>query len=310
MMHNKKYFYKYLTAEAALKILKNQTFKYSSPVTFNDPFDTQTKLHYGFSDSEIMDAIYEKLYELIHSKNEPKGNMNNSFFREIYKTWQMEQNSTKKMTKTIWKQMTSQFTEATKDIASKYIHDMETTWEFLSNKSVIFCVAEKPTNLLMWAHYAKDHTGIVIKLQCRPELDTPLCIARKVQYSKNPPLIAEKEEYVKSIIGQLKKDNNSIFYKMFLTKSCHWKYEQEWRVFIPPESIENEVMPKKGENWEAIHKFLPFYSQELHSIYFGCKMLPDDKNRILKQVETKYNHVELYQCIKNDTKYQLDTNIM
>ena len=281
MMHDNKFFYKYVTAETALEILKNQTFKYSSPVTFNDPFDMQTKLHYGFSDSEIMNAIYEKLYELIHSKNEPKGDLNNSFFREIHKTWQMEQNSTKKMTKSIWKQMTGKITEETKDIASQYIHEMETTWQFISNNSVVFCVAEKPTNLLMWAHYAKDHTGIVFKLQCRPELDTPLCIARKVNYSKEPPIIAEKNEYVKSIIGQSKTDDQSIFYKMFLTKSCHWKYEQEWRVFIPPEGIQNEVMPENGENWKGIHKFLPFYPQELHSIYFGCKMLEKDKDSIL-----------------------------
>lgn len=308
MIHDKKYFYKYVSAETALKILQNQTFKYSSPVTFNDPFDTQTKLHFGFSDSDVMNTINNELYKLIHGNSKPKGDESNSFFREIYKTWRIVQNSPKKMPPSIWEQIINLIAEETKDIASQYIHEMEKTWQLMSKRSVIFCVAEKPTNLLMWAHYAKDHTGIVIKLQCWPELDTPLCVARKVNYSKKPPVIAEKDEYVKYITGQSKTPKNykSIFYKMFLTKSCHWEYEQEWRVFIPPEDIENEVMQVNGNSLEAINKFVPFYPQELHSIYLGCKILPEDRHNILKQLEKKYNHVEIYQCIRNDTKYKLN----
>jgi len=37
MIHDRRFFYKYVTAETALTILQNQTLKYSSPVLFNDP---------------------------------------------------------------------------------------------------------------------------------------------------------------------------------------------------------------------------------------------------------------------------------
>ncbi len=46
----------------------------------------------------------------------------------------------------------------------------ETTREALSDIS-IFCITEEYDNLLMWAHYAENHKGGVIKLLPVKEID-------------------------------------------------------------------------------------------------------------------------------------------
>ena len=85
MIHDKEYFYKYLTAETALKILQNRTLKYSSPVTFNDPFDSQTRMDFDFEMSEFNYIFSDELYRLIHNEREPVGDDSNTLFKDIKK---------------------------------------------------------------------------------------------------------------------------------------------------------------------------------------------------------------------------------
>src|SRR4030042_4606700 len=89
MITEKRYFYKYATVETAMLILRNRTLKYSSPVLFNDPFDVQTKLDYGFTISEFDEAFRKEVYRLVHSEEEPRCYNNDLCFEMIIKLRQM-----------------------------------------------------------------------------------------------------------------------------------------------------------------------------------------------------------------------------
>jgi hypothetical protein len=80
--HDVKYFYKYVTVETALLILQNRTLKYSSPVIFNDPFDVQTKVDFGFEVSDFMEAFIDELYRLVHAEQEPVGDNTVPLFKK------------------------------------------------------------------------------------------------------------------------------------------------------------------------------------------------------------------------------------
>src|ERR1041385_3130272 len=94
------------------------------------------------------------------------------------------------------------------------------------NKHIgVLSLTEKPDNLLMWAHYAQQHTGFVIEFNAdepffhhkRTESDE-FGYLRKVSYSINRPNVF------------LTKVSST---DMFLTKSKDWEYEQEWRKLKP-----------------------------------------------------------------------------
>lgn len=258
-----------------------------------------------------MKALDDELYKLIHDKEEPNGNELHSLFRDIKKAWHVQQSS-KKTSRNILQQLTKQFDAKIIGLLDQNVEEMNILWEWMSKSSKIFCVAEEYANLLMWAHYAKEHTGTVIKLKCLPELDTPLCAARKVEYSDKPPIIAEIDEYIKYITGQTPapENYNSIFYKMFLTKSDHWKYEQEWRVFIPPDqppyNMKNPTTQTDEYGKEILSDFLPFHPQEIHSIYLGCKITTQNRHNILKCLRDDLGHVKKYKCSRNEKKYRID----
>lgn len=81
----------------------------------------------------------------------------------------------------------------------------------------------------MWSHYAKDHTGCVLGLRCRPDLDRPLCAVKPVEYLREFPLRATLPEYIKHLTGQVEIDEEKVFQRFAFAKGADWHYEQEWR---------------------------------------------------------------------------------
>jgi len=309
MLHGQKYFYKYATLETVLAILQNCTVKYSSPVIFNDPFDTQTRIGFSFEESEFVKQYRDELYRLIFACEEPSFIDNAAFLsRNIQVLRRVVENSKKKMSKEIFDDMTNDIVAGAIKELKEAIEDVNAWWMRAVRATKVFCVAERRDNLLMWAHYAKDHTGAVIEFECLPELDTPLCAARKVNYVSRPPVIANLGEYVKYMTGQGAPRYGLNIYDMCLSKSEHWIYEQEWRVFILPADMDNPIIPRDSKGDDILCDFLGIYPQEIHAIYFGCKMTPDDSEKILSYLTGDLANVERYQCVKSEQEYKLIFN--
>lgn len=86
-------------------------------------------------------------------------------------------------------------------------------------------LSRDPLNLLMWAHYAKDHTGFVVEFcipmsaqTFREEDVLERLVPLKVEYKKEKPIVNPCDE------------NRVICDKYFLVKGDDWIYEQEERV--------------------------------------------------------------------------------
>ena len=304
IIHNRKYFYKYVTAETALLTLQNRKLKYSSPVTFNDPFDVQTKIVFPFPESEFAELFIKELYRLTHNGKDPCLDPAVPLASRIQLLRKVIKNKSIKMSLDDWM-------KEIKDIAMKqylqFLDSINTWWSQVGKASRIFCVVEEPDNLLMWAHYAQNHQGVVIQFECIPELDNALCAAMKVNYMTDPPTIAKTpDDYIRYLTGQPHTVNHkSLFYDLYLSKSDHWKYEMEWRVFIPPNLL-NPIIPKDAYGNEILFDFISFNPQEIHSIYFGCKMSEDNRQKIETCLCGDFKHVKKYNCIRNEKKYKLD----
>ena len=89
----------------------------------------------------------------------------------------------------------------------------------------ILSLSETPSDLLMWAHYAANHTGFVLEFDDehswfwieRPKGDDCGNL-RKVSYSDQPSSL---------YLADLKA------HEVFYTKGTKWEYEKEWRVIRP-----------------------------------------------------------------------------
>jgi hypothetical protein len=159
----------------------------------------------------------------------------------------------------------------------------------------------------MWAHYAQSHEGAVIAFECLPELDSLLCAAMKVSYVSDPPVVTrDLNDYIRYLTGQPNKINyKSLYYDLHLSKSDHWKYEKEWRVFIPAD-LDNPIIRRDAYGNEILFDFRSFHPQEIHSIYFGCKMSENNRHKIETYLSGDFKHLKKYNCVRNDKKYELD----
>lgn len=117
------------------------------------------------------------------------------------------------------------------------VEDYKELMEYKEHLSRVFglvCLSSTSTEMLMWSHYAKHHTGMVLGFEAAalsakdwettdrtrvPLLEKPI----EVTYSASR--IVRKESF--SDI------DNALIAALLLTKSKSWEYEKEYRVLTP-----------------------------------------------------------------------------
>jgi hypothetical protein len=150
----------------------------------------------------------------------------------------------------------------------------------------IFCVSETRDNLLMWSHYAENHTGVVIKFLPLQEVDSPLILAQPVRYSKRMP----KLDFPAIMNWSLR---NDILQIITLTKAEIWSYEREWRII--------SALRDKNKAYEII----PYSPREVGSVYLGCRISSQDGQEIIQITRQKYPYANIYQAEKHSTNFEL-----
>ena len=86
---------------------------------------------------------------------------------------------------------------------------------------VICCFSEKRDNILMWAHYAKQHTGFCLEFNVDNDFFTPSTRAIKVEYNAIWPELN---------VMRLDSCPEGELGKKVIIKANNWEYEQEWRI--------------------------------------------------------------------------------
>jgi len=124
--------YKYVDLDTCEKILSNRSFKFSSPLAFNDPFE--------FND-HLIDFTYNKsdLKKLI---DRTKESMNNAHRRKLL-------NETLKTPTKVLKAYTQAFNKEKESCG-------------------VCCFSKAFDKTLMWSHYADKHTGVCLVFSINP----------------------------------------------------------------------------------------------------------------------------------------------
>ncbi|HUT34368.1 MAG TPA: DUF2971 domain-containing protein [Planctomycetota bacterium] len=189
--------YRSLATEEDLKhtseiFLKNEIW-FSTPASFNDPFDCQFVLKSDASLQEKMDFFREGLKH--HHPQLPD--------REV-------EHQTKKM----FGPSRRRELAAWESLLLEQIRDIR-------NQIGVFCLTEANDDIVMWSHYADKHQGICLEFAgSRREHVGFFARACKVNYQDSFP---EVNPFVRARPGEKAQI-------MVFTKSNRWKYEREWRI--------------------------------------------------------------------------------
>ncbi|QSR35567.1 hypothetical protein CFI10_11265 [Marinobacterium iners] len=225
------YLYKYVPYnEGSLRIITENTLKYTHPSEFNDPFDCAP---------DIDPAIASDIVKYSLQSTRGRGGDFTPAKRLMNK---------RKYARAL----------------QKKIED-GTLWKEQIDSIGIVSLTTKPTNLLMWAHYANHHTGFVV------EFKIPITAAKQawaelyaehIAQDAGRHLVAFKVEYTndRPALKPPLPDPVEPSIRACLTKSLHWSYEQEHRV----------VDINRGP---GIHPYTP---RRLCSVIAGMRMSDDD----------------------------------
>jgi hypothetical protein len=162
----------------------------------------------------------------------------------------------------------------------------------------ILCLSETPDNLLMWAHYSKNHTGFVLEFDENHAFFHPNVqrvgrhgVLHKIRYLKERPLLRNFQDM----------DTHGVFF----VKSLQWEYEQEWRL-VRDLSLANKVIGTKDER-VCLFSLPPSC---IKAIIFGASMPEKTKDevRYLLRMDMKYSHLQKFQSRLGDSTYSVVIN--
>ncbi len=293
-LHDRDHFFKYVTKDVAKLIIQDHKLKWSCPLDFNDPFDHQ----FAFIDEEGIEAlsnlIIRRVAEYVWDRNDIEFDTRNDPFGFGLILTQLKQ-----MKNVISRE---EFLRNAKEILPQMndsgrralISFNKETRRFVLQTRVM-CLAEENDNLLMWSHYSKSHTGAVFKLNAIDELDVSFLMARKVEYSREYPLLATEEEWINHLLYINRIDFGRRQADLFYIKGEDWCYEKEWRI-----SITSEDYPLGG----AIYFKEP--PEVFGAIYLGCRMPQGDQEQIMELASRSLPNMKIYQAVQGKRAYKIE----
>jgi hypothetical protein len=267
--HNEKHFYKYVSIETAKIILNTRKFRYSSPLLFNDPFDVQTELMFNFDINNFHNEIIDEMTRLASLDGIIPFEEDTDLKKAIVLLNKHIQKEGK-----VNALMKYGLVAIIKDI-SQVLEETRLNYNYMWKEFLkalrVFSMSTKYDSILMWSHYANNHTGVVFKLKVLPEEDNLICVAEPVIYKSKPLKFFSKDQLIKDILGIQKLEYNKMYRQYAKIKYDLWSYENEWRVWTFEWDHKNELF--------SDYKLFP---NELETVYFGCNIDDDDLNEIKK----------------------------
>jgi hypothetical protein len=151
----------------------------------------------------------------------------------------------------------------------------------------LVCGSATDDSILMWSHYADEHSGIVVELDLTkpPFCDLPDTEIMYVDYGD------ERAELTFPVASNAKLEE---MHRLARTKASAWSYEKEIRVVLPPSMC-------------ATGRFLPIACETIRGVILGCRAGDDLVSAAHEQKRRpELSHIYIKRAVLHPDKFQLD----
>jgi hypothetical protein len=264
--------FKYINSER-IDILEKLLIRFTQPLCFNDPFEMRIPIE-GYTPEKI-DAQKERLNRIMHRQLVlTGGNISYEEFRRIQNNHNQAAIDQLKFDRDYQKLKATE-------------HEFKKWNEKVGILS--FSAAEK--NLLMWAHYADSHRGMLIEFNPKHSFfngsnpsdgEYNFGMLTKVNYEEKRPKANIETTSQIEILPMIK------------TKSDEWIKEQEWRVYQLLENRDEETT--KGDETVCLFKLPP---DCIKRVVVGYNMDYLNRKRVINAVNanSKLKRVKVEQSV-------------
>jgi len=282
-------FYKYTTYSTCQIVLENQTLRWSTPATLNDPYDIQFDLQINFDKEKVLASALEKMWRVFTGEHE--GDPDSRMAAAIQLLRPLLQTLPKQH---FMREMEAGIRESFATLDRNIHETYRLTREQLATTKIL-CLTDSPSNQLMWAYYADSNKGVVLRFEDVPGADSPYQTAQKMSYMRDIPKLFEDDELSDFLAGMVTFDQAKRIHTLIYTKSDAWKHEREWRIFAGD-----------GRNKNAPYEDIRFGQRELTGVIYGCRMPPDHQKSLTTIIERLYPHAEILQASPAKQSFNLE----
>lgn len=294
--------YRYFTCERALKFLKTGRLRLGSPAAFNDPFELmpsttgirkmlQDIAANGHAASASNDESSETSFssEMTAAATVLAATASGSAVGSVASALGLGLASpivsmvSALMLYEFWKKKNNDVDGAK---LAKSVHQF---YRELVETIAIGCFSEIPDSLLMWAHYGRNYTGVVIGFNTA--MDYWGNDLFKVEYSNDrikPPNSFEHSGGKPLVYDAWQR-------KLLTTKSECWSYEHEWR-----------VIKKTGDcDKDEEGHFVTMNQKSVIQVIVGHRIFPQQRKEIIDEVKANWRDSQICEAWPHDSKFEL-----
>jgi hypothetical protein len=276
-----------MSADTAKIVLRSNALRWSSPILFNDPFDVQFDLHIEYDRKRVANRAMQALVDGYFGRVpiNPKNDLG-----QLLQV--MHDRAPGFSEAELREQLYPGFYEGM-ERAERLISRTHEEFRAVVSDLKLLCLAEAQDNILMWSHYGKNHTGVVLELKCIERLDSAWGTAVPVRYEANMPLLIDEDQLVAIMSGTGKLAEDQLFESSVFVKAADWAYEREWRL------IGRHDKTKISEEFA-------FHTEEVSAIYLGCRIDPTDRKEITAIAADKYSHAMIHVGRKSERRFAVE----
>ena len=189
------------------------------------------------------------------------------------------------------------------------------------NIALLKSFTENKNDLLMWAHYAENYSGICVEYDFSKLSDEILFHLFPVYYSQKR-FSKQELKYIVSSYHDFKRtqeDNvdpidttwlKDLLY-LFLVKPECWSYEKEWRIIATYPHVTDKADVMNDEENAEFYNISKMISVKdcITAVYLGVKMKSDIKHHISEICNEKLKGVKLYSTKLSIDSYRLECEL-
>ncbi|MCP3901991.1 MAG: DUF2971 domain-containing protein [Planctomycetes bacterium] len=249
--------YKYTTVETARIVLSTGKLRFRSPLSYNDPFDSQWDMTWPASTPEAIE--YERA--LIRRALLDPGSWPDDADPKHRRAMARERERIRLLP---GEEQEDAITDLVTQTGSsgKPPEQQARMLDDLRRRMRVLCLSERDDSILMWSHYADQHCGVAIGFESSAIENGLLRPLEPVLYRDAPPSLIDPQQWHRSMIFGLDWtwDWEAIGRQWALTKHSDWSYEREWRFALIA------ARTTLGD-----HEDIAFPRASLVELVFGCR---------------------------------------
>lgn len=276
--------YKFLAPELVTNVLEQRTAKFTQMANTNDSFEVRKTFE------RLAGPRFDAMFGPMKSDYTKPEAINKSFDKKIKERYpQMPRHMRRKAKKVanhegLFKALKLEF-EKHADGFVEHLNSDEGSQMYLDmygKDMLCFSLTESYDNPVMWASYADNQRGFVLGLKTDHD------------WFKSPDRSKTRLRRVNYFDGVLDEflENPEV---AFCSKTTHWSYEKEWRIYCGMKDVEKTV----GNPAEPIH-LIGFPPDLIQSIIIGAKASNETVDAIKNAVTMQYPHVSLFVAKPNN----------